>query len=87
VPGSKAEILDAVIARRLKAIISLPIFDNEWPNVIAVLNIDVCGEAEVKDEHLPKVYELVRGSQNFKNVCNMLNQLDKAWLTIGLGRG
>lgn len=87
VPESRKAVFKTIIPDDLKAIISLPIFDDERSNVIAVLNVDVCGDAAVGDELLPKVYEVVRASQNFKNVCNSLNRLDKAWLTIGLSRG
>jgi hypothetical protein len=44
VEGEK-EVFEPIIARELKAIISLPIPDNERSNVIAVLNVDVCGAA------------------------------------------
>jgi hypothetical protein len=81
---SEKTIFDPVLSPKLKAIISLPIFDDEHPNVVAVLNIDVCGDADVKEEHLPQVYDKLRGSPNFQNVRNLINKLDKAWLTIGL---
>jgi hypothetical protein len=79
-------IYDAVIAAKLKAILSLPIADDKNTNVIAVLNVDVCGDALVKYEHLTKVYEAVKGSAAFVTLCALLNQFDKAWLTISLGR-
>jgi hypothetical protein len=81
------DVFDPVIAANLKAIVSLPIADNEHANVVAVLNIDVCGDAVVGNEHLPPVYEKIRASASFQKLRESINKLDKAWLTIGLGPG
>jgi hypothetical protein len=83
IPPSQEKIFDALIADNLKGIISLPILDNEHPDVLGVLSVDVC-EIDTSYEHLSTVYEQIKGSPSFNNLCKLMNQLDKAWLTIGL---
>jgi hypothetical protein len=86
IPDSLQSVFDQLIAADLKAIISMPILDDKNPNVVAVLNVDVC-ERDVEPKDLTAVYGEIKGSTGFKNLYNLINQLDKAWLTIGLRTG
>jgi hypothetical protein len=86
IPESLRDVFDQTLAADLKAVISMPILDDKNPNVLAVLNVDV-REYEMEPKDLTAIYEELKRSTGFKNLCNLLNQLDKAWLTIGLRTG
>ena len=86
VPPALRDVYNQLIVSDLKGIISLPILDSEHASVIAVLNVDVCGH-DVDYEDLNRVYDTVKSSTDFGNLKRLLNELDKAWLTIGLRSG
>jgi hypothetical protein len=82
IPESHKSVYNAQIARELKAILSLPIRDDK--SVIAILNIDVCGDKPVSERQLNDVYENIRASRELTIIEDLLGQLKKAWLTITL---
>jgi hypothetical protein len=86
VPPNLHDVYDELLSTDLKGIVSLPILDSAYASVIAVLNVDFVG-LDVNYDDLNIVYDAVKGSARFANLKRLLNELDKAWLTIGLRSG
>ena len=86
VPPALQDVYNRLIASDLTGVISLPILDGEYAGVIAVLNVDVCGH-DVDYRDLSTAYDIIKSSARFGNLKRLLNELDKAWLTIGLRSG
>jgi len=87
IPAPLQGVFDALISRRLKGLISLPIRDGR--HVIGVLNIDIVeedGGLTVKTEQLTQVYDGIRKAEEVRAIGDLLAEADKAWLSIGLRR-
>jgi len=77
-------VFEHLISKDLKAIISIPIHDDKSQNVIAIFNIDICGDISVEYELLVGLYKAVSNSADFQDLSSLLNRFEKAWLKIGL---